>query len=150
MFKKLALIAASGAVAIAVALPAIAPAVSKCPQHKVAYIAHGTYVSADGTLAPGTYTGDLSIYLTSANRHFTDYTGLTVVHKGTKTLATYTAPTSINDANVKFSSAVKKQGLRAGDRVTLTGTILVESGKGCTSPNTVVITHIYVSSKTGT
>jgi hypothetical protein len=146
MLKKLSLLAASGAIALAVALPAAAPAASQCATHKVSYTAHGTYVSSSPTLAPGTFTGDLTINLISANHHFTHSTDVTIVHKGAKVQFTFTA---ITNAKVTFSAAVKRQGLRVGDHVTVTGTLTIESGKGCTSPNTVAIHHIYVSSKTG-
>jgi hypothetical protein len=143
---SLALIAGLALVSV---VPATAPATTKCTTHKVSYTAHGTYVSSNPILAPGTYTGDLTINLVGANHHFTHSTDVTVVHKGTKTVYTYTGATAIMNAKATFSAAVKKHGLEPGDHVTVTGTLTVESGKGCTSPNTVSIHHIYVTSKTG-
>ena len=144
--KRFALALGAG-LALVSAVPATAPAASKCSTHTVSYTAHGTYVSSSPTLSPGTYSGDLTINLTSANHHFTHSTDVTIVHKGTKVQYTFAG---ITNAKVSFSAAVKKHGLKPGDHVTLTGTLKVESGKGCTSPNTVAIHHIYVSSKTGT
>lgn len=143
--KRFALALGAG-LALLSAVPATAPAASKCTTHKVAYTAHGKYVSSSGTLAPGTYSGDLTIDLIGANHHFTHSTNVTIVHKGTRTQYTFGG---IMNAKVTFSAAVKRQGLKPGDHVTVTGTLTVESGKGCTSPNTVAIHHIYVSSKTG-
>jgi D-arabinose 1-dehydrogenase-like Zn-dependent alcohol dehydrogenase len=147
MLKKLSLLAASAALVLAVVVPTSAPAKgSKCKPHNVSYTAHGKYVSSNPTLTPGTWSGDLTIDLTSANHHFTQSNNVSIVHKGTLTPATFAG---VMNAKVRFSSAVKKQGLRPGDRVTVTGTLTVESGKGCSSPNTVHIHHIFVSSKTG-
>jgi hypothetical protein len=153
MLKKLTLLAASGAVLIAVALPASAPAVTKCTTHNVSYIAHGKYVSSNPTLTPTTtysptWSGTLTINLKSANHHFTSAENVKIVHKSNGVqLFTFT----VTDAKVTFSAAVTKQGLKAGDRVTVTGTLVERSGKGCTQPpKTVNIHHIYVSSKTGT
>lgn len=144
--KRFALALGAG-LALVSAVPATAPAITKCTTHKVSYTAHGKYVSSSATLAPGTtYTGDLTMNLVGANHHFTHSTDVTIVHKGTKVQYTFAG---ITNAKVTFSAAVKKQGLRPGDHVTVTGTLTVESGKGCTSPNTVAIHHIYVSSKTG-
>jgi hypothetical protein len=143
---KRTVLALGAALALVYAVPATAPAASKCTTHKVSYTAHGTFVSASATLAPGTYTGDLTINLISANHHFTHSTDVTIVHKGTKVQYTFMG---ITNAKVTFSAAVKRQGLRPGDHVTVIGTLTIESGKGCTSPNTVSIHHIYVSSKTG-
>lgn len=143
--KRFALALGAG-LALVSAVPATAPAASKCSTHTVSYTAHGTYVSSSATLSPGTYSGDLTINLTSANHHFTHSTDVTIVHKGTRVQYTFSG---ITNAKVRFSAAVKKHGLKPGDHVTLTGTLTVESGKGCTSPNTVAIHHIYVSSKTG-
>lgn len=140
-------VALGAGLALVSASPAAAPAASKCATHKVSYTAHGTYVSSSATLAPGTYSGDLTMNLVSANHHFTHSTDVTIVHKGTRVVYTFTG---VTNAKVMFSSAVKRQGLKAGDHVTVTGTLTIESGKGCTSPNTVSIHHIYVSSKTGT
>src|SRR5437588_5240026 len=138
--KRFSVALAAGLILVS-AVPSAAPAASQCTLHRVSYTAHGTYVSASATLAPGTYSGDLTINLTSANRHFTHSTDVTIVHKGTKVQYTFTG---ITDAKVMFSDAVKRHGLKAGDHVTVTGTLTVESGKGCTSPNTVAIHHIYV------
>ena len=69
MIKKLPLFAALGGLAVPAAIPATAPAVSNCQQHTVSYIAHGKYVDSTPVLAPGTWSGSLTIKLTSANHH---------------------------------------------------------------------------------
>lgn len=145
--KSFALSLAAG-FALVAAVPATAPAASKCTTHTVSYTAHGKYVASDTSpaLTPGTWSGTLALDLTSANHHFTTSTNVTIVHKGTLVEHMFM---NVTDAKVKFSSAVKKQGLRNNDRVTVTGTLTVESGKSCTSPNTVAIHHIFVASKTG-
>jgi hypothetical protein len=151
--KRFALALGAG-LALVSAVPATAPAVTKCKSHSVSYVAHGKYVSS--SLSPAlmptttdspTWSGTLTIKLTSANHHFKSAENVKIVHKSNGVqLFTFT----VTNAKVSFSSVVQKQGLKGGDHVTLTGRLIVRSGSGCLAPaKTVNIRHVYVSSKTG-
>jgi hypothetical protein len=141
MFKKVALIAAAGALAIAATVPATAPAVSKCASHKVSYFAQGTYLSSSTPLVPSkSWSGTLTIKLKSANHHFKKANGLSVKKTARGTFYTYT----ITDAKVHFGKGVKSPA-KAGDHVTVSGTV-TEFSKGCTSKTpTITIKTITVS-----
>jgi hypothetical protein len=54
-------------------------------------------------LAPGTWSGSVTIRLTSANRHFKTAQNVTTTHKGAAVFFTFT----VTNAKVSLSSVVK-------------------------------------------
>jgi hypothetical protein len=141
MFKKLPLIAAAGTLAIAVAVPATAPAAAKCTSHKVSYFAQGTYGSSSTPLVPSkSWSGTLKIKLKSANNQFTKANNLSVRKTVKGTYYTY----MITNAKVHFGKGIKSPA-KVGEHITVSGTV-TEFSKGCKSTTpTITIKTIAVS-----
>jgi hypothetical protein len=138
--KKLAAVAAIGAIAVAV--PAVAkptnhpshPTTShKCVPHKVSYRASGKLVTWGLTKnANGTWSGTLTVHVTRTNHHAKPDKGKDV---------TYT----VTDAKVRLGHGVSNPPV-AGNRVELKGTVTTIAKK-CNKPYftpTVTITKIVV------
>jgi hypothetical protein len=143
MLRKLPLIAAVGA--LAVAMPATALSASKshkCTTHKVAYTANGTYVSSSPSLTPSSsWTGTLTIKLKSANHHFAKANNLIVKKKGVKG-SDYSF--TISNAKAKFGKGVKSLATTR-NHITVRGTVTEVSGKCTSSTPTITINTIAVS-----
>ncbi len=142
MFRKLPLVAAVGAVAIAVPATAFSapktPSHSKkCNMHTVAYTAHGRYLSSSQSLvSSSSWSGTLTIKLQSANHHFTKAFGMKVKGK------TYTF--TVNGAKAKFGKGVKAPATTR-NHVTVAGRVTVFSGACTLSTPTIKIKSITVS-----
>lgn len=138
MLKKLPLIAAVGAVAVAVPATALSASHSKkCTTHTVAYIAQGKYVSSSPSLvSSGSWSGSITIKLQSANHHFTKANGLKV--KGTNYTFTVTG------AKAKFGKGVKSPATTR-NHITVAGRVTEFSGKCTSSTPTVKIKSVSVS-----
>jgi hypothetical protein len=138
MLKKLPLIAAVGAVAVAVPATALSASNSKkCNTHTVAYTAQGKYVSSSTSLvSSSSWTGALTIKLQSANHHFTKANGVKV--KGND----YTF--TISGAKTRFGTGVKSPAT-THDHITVAGRVTEFSGKCTSSTPTIKIKTISVS-----
>lgn len=141
MFKKLPIVGVAGAVAIVLSIPAGAGAASPCSSHQVSYLAQGKYVSSSVPLtASKSWSGTLTIKLSSANHKFRRANNLTVRKTTRGTDYTYT----ISGARSHFGKGVKSPAT-AADHVTVSGT-LTQYSKACTSTTpTITIKTISVS-----
>jgi hypothetical protein len=147
MFKKLPMIAASGAVVLGFALPVSEPAAKgTCTTHHVSYLAQGRLTKSSPMLTPSSSwpssgTGSLTIKLQSVNHKFAKANGL-IVHKTVK--GTFYTYTTIAGAKVKFSTGTKSPA-KSGDHVVVTGTVTEFSGSCLSHTPTIKIKTITVS-----
>jgi hypothetical protein len=144
LFKKLPLIAAVGAVAVAVPATALSASHSnhskKCNTHTVAYIAQGRYASSSRPLvSSGSWSGDLTIKLQSANHHFAKANNLKITKTAKGTNYTFT----VSGAEAKFGKGVKSPA-NSHDHITVAGRVTEFSGTCTSTTPTIKINTISV------